>query len=114
MLSLSLTQNKTGVFLLTVTQSDGKTPQNLTSSSLWFHASWSGYVINKSSNSGGGITITNASGGLATLQIEPGDTAGLPGSAQIAMPCELTLVSGSEKYELDRGTLLVSVNVGTP
>jgi hypothetical protein len=115
MLSLSITQNKTGVFFLTVTQSDGVTPQDLTGSTLWFHAATGGFQLNKSS-SGNGITITNATGGLATLQIEPGDTAALSlvPSGTVAMPCELSLQNGSESYELNTGLLVVTANVGTP
>ncbi len=119
MLALSLTQNKTGVYLLSVFQSNGVTPQPLIGLTLWFHASYplAAFHINKSSPSNG-ITIQNTAGGTdcATLQIEPTDSAalGLDADAIVVMNCELVLVSGSENYELDRGTLTVTGNVGTP
>jgi len=118
-LQLSMTQNKTGVFFLSVFQSDGVTPQSLVGSTLWFHAAYTpaGFSLNKSSPSSG-ITINNSAGGTdcATLQIEPGDTAALAlGPEAVAtMDCELTLQNGSEDYELNRGTLTVTGNVGTP
>ena len=119
-LSLSMVQNKTGVFFLSVFQSDGVTPQTLVGSILWFHAAipGGGWSVNKSSPSSG-ITVNNSAGGqnCATLQIEPIDTANLSAigtSGVIALPCELTLQNGSEAYELASGSLQVSANVGTP
>src|ERR1700744_3923566 len=106
-----MTSNKTGVFFLSVYESDGVTPQDLTGSTLWFHAG----TINKSSPASG-ITISNMAGGLncATLQIEPVDTSTLAADTAYYFPCELTLQNGSEAYELARGTLQVLPNVGTP
>lgn len=116
-LDLSLTQNKTGVFFLSVYQSDGVTPQSLAGAVLWFHAALGTFDLNKNSPAGG-ITIQDSVGGTncATLQIEPADTAALaisPG-CNIGMPCELTMAVGSESYELNSGTLRISANVGLP
>lgn len=113
--ALSMTRAKTAVFFLTVTQSDGVTPQNLTGSVLWFHAAESlvGFAMDKYSPSNG-ITITNSVGGLATLQIEPTDTTALPNDGVFNMPCELTLQNGAEAYELTSGTITVAANVGAP
>lgn len=113
MITLSITREKTGIFFLTVTQADGVTPQDLTALTLWFHAIVGGIAINKSSPAGG-ITIINAVGGLATLQIEPGDTVAIPASGIYSGPCELTLEAGSEAYELASGTFSVAPNVGLP
>ena len=119
MLTLSMVENKTGYFLLSVYQYDGVTPQNLVGSTLYFHAAYgSNFAINKSSPSTG-ITITNPAGGLncATLQIDPADTAALnlPLPAQIAMACELSMTDPSgHTWELDSGQLLIAPNVGTP
>jgi len=119
MLQLSMTQDKTGVFFLSVFQYDGVTPQPLSGLTLWFHAAYKadGFVLDKSSPSSG-ITITNIAGGAdcATLQIEPGDTAALNliDGAVASMPCELNLVNGAESYELASGFLIVNANVGTP
>lgn len=118
-ISISMTENKTGVFFLSVYQSDGTTPQSLVGVDLWFHAAYApaGFTLDKNSPSNG-ITITNTAGGAdcATLQIEPTDTTSIAlGAEAIAqMPCELSLVDGVESYELDRGTLTVTGNVGTP
>lgn len=119
MLSLSMVQNETGVFLLSVFQADGVTPQSLVGSTLWFHAAYppSGFQLNKSSPSSG-IAIQNPAGGsdCATLQIEPSDTAalGLSGTAVVVMAAALVLQNGSEAYPLATGTFLMTANVGTP
>lgn len=110
-----MTRDKTGVFLLSVFQADGVTPQSLVGAALWFHAAYaSSFVINKNSPASG-ITIQNLAGGAdcATLQIEPGDTTALP-DAVFSIPCELTMAVGSEAYELASGTLQINANVGTP
>lgn len=114
-LALTMTREKTAVFFLSVYKSDGVTPQPLAGTVLWFHAKIKNAVIDKSSPSSG-ITITNAAGGLncATLQIEPSETAAIPTFGAYLGYCELTLQNGSELYELDRGTITVEANVGTP
>lgn len=114
-LALTMVRDKTGVFFLSVYQSDGVTPQSLVGSTLWFHALGFGLEIDKSSPASG-ITIQNTAGGAncATLQIEPGDTTALPDGGVYRMPCELTLQNGSENYELANGWLTISANVGTP
>lgn len=116
-LSLSMTQNKTGLFFLSVYQSDGVTPQSLVGSVLWFHAALNAFVINKNSPAGG-ITIQVPAGGTncATLEIAPADTTALPLAPQgvAGIPCELTLVAGAESFELNSGTLTINANVGTP
>ncbi len=111
-LSLSMTRAKTGAWLLTVTDSTGAA-QDLTGMTLWFHAVVGGVAIDKSSPSDG-ITITNAAGGLATLQLEPADSEAIGDTGVFSGPCELTLVNGAERYELNAGTLRVTANVGTP
>lgn len=115
-LALSMVRGKTGLFFLSVFQQDGVTPQNLAGSQLWFHAAFSDYslVIDKFSPSGG-IIVTNAAAGLATLTLDPADTTGLPINGDYVMRCELIDVAPSAAvYLLNRGTLTVSTNVGTP
>lgn len=118
-LKMEMIQNTTGVFFLSVYQSDGVTPQPLAGLVLWFHAAYAaaGFNLDKNSPSNG-ITITNPAGGAdcATLQIEPADTTALKliDSAVASMPCQLNLVNGSESYPLNSGALIVSANVGTP
>jgi len=114
-LALSMTRAKTGVFFLSVYQNDGTTPQDLSGTTLYFHANVDGIDIDKSSPASG-ITIQTIGGGAdcATLQIEPSDTTSIPDGGVFEGPCELTLGQGSEAYELNSGTLTVSPNVGTP
>ena len=114
-LALSMTRMKTGVFTITVTQADGSTAQDLTGSTLYFHAATEdgAFDLTKSSPSSG-ITITSASLGLASLQIDPADTESLSATGSYSIPCELTMVSGSNRYEVASGALVVTPNVGTP
>ncbi len=114
-LSLSMTRDKTAVFFLDVFKYDG-TAQPLSGSTLYFHAAINaGFSINKYSPSSG-IVITNMAGGAncATLTIDPVDTTALADNGNYSMPCELTMVNGGATYELNRGTLRVLPNVGTP
>lgn len=110
-LALSMTQNKTGVFFLSVYQADGVTPQSLVGAVLQFNVKYYTFTIAKSSSTSG-ITITNTAGGAncATLQIEPADTGALaisPGCT-IGMLCGLTLLANGEAYELNSGILRVT------
>lgn len=118
MLALRVTRNKTGICFLTVIQADGS-PQNLTGCTLYFHAHWGSFTLNKDSTISGGITITDIPGGLATLEIVPAESANVyipVADGAIAIPCELTLTpsSGGERFPLDSGTLTICGNVGTP
>lgn len=112
---MQLTRDKTGVFLLSVFQNDGTTPQSLVGCTLYFHALVYNVAIDKSSPSSG-ITVSNTAGGAncATLQIEPTDTAMIPASGVFVGPYEITLQNGSEAYELTVGSLQISPNVSTP
>jgi hypothetical protein len=112
-LALAMTQNKTGAFALTLTQSDGSVLSIVSGMVIYFHAAYGTFTIEKFSPSDG-ITVTDAAGGLATLQIEPADTAGLTFTGVVIMPCELTLTYQGEAYELDSGFLTVTEAVGTP
>jgi hypothetical protein len=113
-LNLSMVRGKTGIFFLSVYQSDGVTPQSLAGAVLWFHAAVRTFSVSKNSPASG-ITIQNSSGGLncATLQLEPSDTTALS-TAVYVMPCERVLQSGGEDYALNTGTLTVTPNVGAP
>lgn len=112
-MTLNITRKKTGLWLLTITDANGAA-QDLTGLTLHFHATAGLVAINKSSPTSG-IVITNAVGGLATLQLDPTDTAALPaGEGIYSVPCELTLVDGSSYYELARGDLHIDPNVGEP
>lgn len=113
MLALTMTRLKAGAFALTVTKSDGVTPLDITGMDLYFHAVVGGIEINKDS-SGNGISITNASHGLASLLIAAADTEAISEGGIHVGDCELTLVNGTTPYELNKGTLTVNSNVGEP
>lgn len=116
-LNLSMVRGKTGIFFLSIYQSDGVTPQPLAGTTIWFHTAYPplGFAVDKHSPASG-ITIQNNAGGLncATLQLEPADTAVLPNGGVLVIACELVLQSGSEDYPLNRGTLEIDTSVGTP
>lgn len=111
--ALTMTRGKTAVFHLTVVQSDGTTPQDLTGLTVYFHAIVGGVTLAKESP-GDGIVITDAVGGLATVTIDPADTAGVPSTGVYQGPFEVVVSNGTDAYNVDSGTLTISPNVGTP
>ncbi len=111
-LALSMYRAKTALFSIAVLQADGN-PQDLTDSVLFFHAQVGLAAINKSSPSSG-ITIDSVTGGLATLQIDPADTLAVPFGGVTTGPCELTMQTGSNNYEVAAGALIVNTNVSVP
>jgi hypothetical protein len=113
-ISLSMTRDKTSDFAIAVFEADGVTPQDLTGAILLFYAQIGTVLISKSSASSGGITINSVTGGLATLQIEPADTAAMPFGGTISGPCEITMQLSGENYDIAAGTLTVYSNVSTP
>lgn len=123
MVSLSMTRLRTASWALTVTQIDTVTPLPLSGGKvLWFFAKKyltdhdNASVIRKNSASVGGITVTDAPNGLATLQIDPADTDAVRsgGQGQMIFPCEFVLIDGSNRYELDTGTIAIGPNVSVP
>ncbi len=110
-LNLSLTRLKTALFNITVVEDDGSA-LDLAGLTLYFRAS--GVVDIEKYSPSNGITITNAAGGLAQLTIEPADTATVPAGGDFSIPCELTLLDGTNPFELNKGNLHITPNVGTP
>ena len=111
-LSLRATKNKTNLINFNVYQSDGTTPWDLTGGTLYFYAALGSILISKSSPSGG-ITITDAANGEATLQLDPADTSSF-GNGLYAADCELTLAVSGKDYDVAKGSLIISPNVSTP
>lgn len=117
-MALAVTRGKTAAIPLRVVLNDSPlVPYDLSASTLWFHAQFPGtaFFINLYSPDRG-ITIDDALNGLATLTISPEDTAALP-AGDFQMLCELSdqiTLSPQVVYELNRGTLTVKANVGTP
>lgn len=114
-LDLCITRNKVGIWFLSVYQADGTTPQSLVGATLYFHAAFDDFSIDKYSPSNG-ITIQTIGGGAdcATLQVDAADTEDISDTATVGMPCELTMVVSTVPYELAKGTFHLSPGVGTP
>lgn len=66
-------------------------------------------IFTKSSPSDG-ITISE-DGLTASLVLDPTDTQLMKNKTSTPLECELVLVSGSDQYSLDKGTLYVLGNV---
>ena len=81
--ALEITRGDTSALNVTCYQSDGVTALNITGYTLWWTAKnrdgdADPGVIQKTTT-GGGVTITNAVGGLATVNLAAADTSGLGG-----------------------------------
>ena len=95
--ALQITRGDTSALNVTCYQSDGVTALNITGYTLWWTAKNSASdadpgVIQKTTT-GGGITITNAAGGIATVNLVPADTSGL--STGVALLWDLQAKDGS-------------------
>ncbi len=121
MLNLTMTRLRTAAWDLTVTQ--GSNPPvvvDLTGKVLWFFAKFSisdpdsKAAVRKNSTTVGGITVTDAVNGLATLTLDPADTDRIPLKASTQLMCDLVLIDGINKYELDTGTLTIVGNIDVP
>ena len=117
-MALAVTRKKAAIIPFQVVLNNSPlVPYDLSASTLWFHAQFPGtaFFIDLYSPDGG-ITIDDAANGLATLTISALNTAGLP-AGDFQMLCELSdqiTLSPQVVYELNRGTLTVKANVGTP
>lgn len=115
-----MTRLRTATWALAVTQVDGVTPLDLSGKTLWFFAknyltdSDAAAVIRKNSGGVGGITITNAALGLATLEIDPADTSGVLLKTIFSLICEFVLIDGANRYELDSGKITIQGNISVP
>lgn len=81
--ALEITRGDTTTLNVSCFQTDGVTPLNITGYTLWFTAK---YVVAdadpgvfQKTTTAGGITITNAAGGIATVSLVPTDTSSLAG-----------------------------------
>ncbi len=112
MADLTITRARTAVFDIAVT-SEG-VAVDLSGKSLRFAAkSLIGSTdLMFSKATGAGITTNSpASAGLATLQIDPADTSGLPDIQRTSAVWDLTLVDSTNVYQLDSGNLSILGNV---
>ncbi len=114
-----MTRLRTASWALTITQVDGVTPIDLANKVLWFFAKEhlndqdSKAAVRKNSPSGG-ITVTDHTNGLAILTINPQDTVNLILKTAVSLICEVVLVDGTNRYQLDAGTLTVLGNASIP
>jgi hypothetical protein len=90
---------------------------NLSQKTLWFTAKYSDQdadvsaVIQKDSGTDSNLTITDESGGLATLKLIPIDTSGLP-PYDVPLYYDLQAVDvNDDVFTVLRGTLLVKPDV---
>lgn len=112
MATLTMTRGDSTILDLVV--ADGGTPVDLTGVSMWWTAKRrhtdtdDQAVIAKTV--GDGIAVTNAPGGLATVTIDPDDTAGLDNSS--ALWWDLQVKDGAGKVRtLAAGRLVVNADV---
>lgn len=112
--SLEMTRGDTRTFNFTITRGAG--PEPLAGATLWFTAkraktdAYADAVIKKSSGATGGITITDAALGKASLVISPGDTSGL--TKREILHCDIQLKTAAGEVETtDEGTLTVNLDV---
>lgn len=101
LLNISTVANRTGQYNISVFQSDGVTPQDLTGAVLHFYAG----AIHKYSPASG-ITITSVPNGTAQLQLDPADTVALSAGNIYS---ELTMALSGNVYSLSLGSLSVIV-----
>lgn len=112
--NLTAVANRTSRFNITVFESDGVTPQNLSGTQLDFYAQLYAEGISISlhkSTADGSILIINAALGQAQLVLQPADTTGLVYPANV--PCELTITvtSSGDVDSLCLGTLRIVLGV---
>lgn len=91
----------------------GGLPLNLTGATgLWFTArrapGANPPVFQKSI--GAGIAVTDAAGGIASITLQPADTAGLP-SQQVQLSYDLEYEAGGEVYTVAAGRILVEPDI---
>lgn len=114
--TLILTRGDDRTLELTIVDKEGAAV-NLTDTYLWFTAKVSlndsddEAVIFKTTG-GGGITITDASGGLAEITLAPIDTINIPGRQSLTLFWDLQSKSSSDKITtLDGGTMVIKAGV---
>lgn len=112
MSNIAIVRGDTAVLDVAITRSGS--PVDLTGATLWFTAKRAKSdpdavaVIAKSTASG--ITVTSASGGTATITIDPDDTSDLTSATALVFDVQLK-ESGGRITTVDSGTLRVTLDV---
>ncbi len=114
-----ITRGDTKRFNLKLTRKDANgvaQPENLTGTVLWFTAkervsdTYANALIRKSNASLGGIVVTDAAQGLATLTISPADTSGFTQSKILRADIQLQ-TAGGDVETVAEGTLEIELDV---
>lgn len=91
---------------------------DLTDVYLWFTAKRSlndtddQAILRKTSALGGGITVTDAAGGLAKIDLVPADTIDIPGTQGLTLFWDLQSKSSSDAIvTLDEGVMVIKAGV---
>jgi hypothetical protein len=109
---IEVTRGDTPAWNLAVTQ--GGSPFDLTGCQLYLTAK--NQIIDLDPGVfqltiGSGITVTNAAGGLARVQLRRADTAALSTNVSLVYDIQLSIPGTSETYTLVRGNLTVVQDV---
>jgi hypothetical protein len=112
--TLTMTRGDTPQWALAVVDADGA-PFDLTGYTLYFTAK---VALSDADpgvfqlTSGAGITVTNAAGGLATIQPRRADTSGLTDDARLFYDVQLSQAGAPDQtFTVDRGTLIITRDV---
>jgi hypothetical protein len=110
-----MVRGDTRTFTVTTTNPDGS-PYNLASCDMWFSVRTAygapGYVFQKTTG-GGGITTPTPTNGIALVEVDNGDTTGLPlVETSCVFDVQLKATDGSI-FTLNRGEFIVQPEVTT-
>jgi hypothetical protein len=111
---LTMVRGDTRTFTITVKNPDGSA-YDLTSCFLWFsvrqYVGASGYVFQKTL--GNGITVDDPLTGVATVTVDPTDTAGLP-SVEQHLRWDVQIKTGAlQIFTLNYGELIIAADITT-
>ena len=109
--SLTMIRGDTRFLEIAAKQADGVTAFDITNATLWFTAKVNVSdadpgQFQKHTGTGGGITKTNAVGGIARVHIEPANTEGLTADTTLVWDAQMRTTEGYV-YTLDWGSLTV-------
>ena len=109
--TLTMTRGDTRFLEIAAKQADGVTAFDITNATLWFTAKVNvgdadPGQFQKHTGTGGGITKTNAAGGIARVHIEPANTEGLTADTTLVWDVQMRTTEGYV-YTLDWGSLTV-------
>ena len=114
MTALEITRGDTRTLDVTCFQPDGVTALDITGFDLWWTAKRTtgdpDPGVMQKTTATGGIAVTGAASGLATVTIDPADTSALPGVTQLVWDLQARDPAG-RIHTLASGTLTVLADV---